>query len=201
MLDVRKTRSNDSLILQMSGRAVRVRRLGDAFAGPGQDPPEAAEPADGAAERQRLRCGEPVIDEQSRCPTGGICRVTSSLCPHCGFGISSCHVCCASSPFDSEVWTSRTLHGPLRKRLPPPFCQTQRHLTEHTTGVSQNPRRSEDTPMADQLRRQSVDRHEPAPVCEPSVLEASRAITFNHLHKPPDPELGEDTSSFCSGHG
>ena len=36
-----------------------------------------------------------------------------------------------------------------------------------------------------------VDRHEPAPVCEPSVLEASRAITLDHLQKPPDAELGE----------
>ena len=36
-----------------------------------------------------------------------------------------------------------------------------------------------------------MDRHEPAPVCEPSVLEASRAIISDHLHKPPDAELGE----------
>ena len=77
---------------------------------------------------------------------------------------------------------------------PPPCWKSRQHLTEHPTGVSQNPRRSEAKPMAEQGRRQSVDRHEPAPVCEPSVLEASRAIIFDHLHKPPDPELGKGTS-------
>ena len=46
-----------------------------------------------------------------------------------------------------------------------------------------------------------MDRHEPAPVCEPSVLEAARAITFDHLHKPPDPELGVRGHKPCSYQG
>ena len=42
-----------------------------------------------------------------------------------------------------------------------------------------------------------MDRHEPAPVCEPGVLDASRAIVADHLHKPPDAELGEEASAPC----
>lgn len=58
---------------------------------------------------------------------------------------------------------------------------------------TQNPQPGVEDRRTSLEQRWAVDRHEPAPVCEPSVLETSRAIIFDHLHKPPDPELGGHT--------
>ena len=84
--------------------------------------------------------------------------------------------------------------GDTRQHVAALTCYVWQHAIDSPLPVDQNPK-SEGTQSTVEARQESVDRHEPAPVCDPSVMEASRAIIFEHLHKPPDPELGKQHAS------